>query len=62
MISQTTLAIRLPKSLKHRVAEEAKARMLSGADIAREALLDYFARRDGKSVVQTISHDKEVAA
>jgi hypothetical protein len=36
--------------------------MLSGADIAREALLDYFARRDGKSVVQTISHDKEVAA
>jgi predicted transcriptional regulator len=46
MVSETKLAIRLPKPLKRRVSSEAKTRMLSEADVTREALVEYLDRRE----------------
>jgi len=40
------ITVRLPQRLKSRLNGEARRRMLKAADVAREAVADYFARQD----------------
>ena len=47
------IAARVDKKIARRIADEAKARGLTGkrvagADITREALIEYFARKDAE--------------
>jgi hypothetical protein len=45
------IAIRVPREIKLKVRREARARMLDGADIVREALRFYFKQKDSKKSI-----------
>jgi len=60
MVHEEMITFRLPKAIKRRIQIEAKARYISEADVAREALISYLKSLDVKKLLE--SQPQAVAA